>query len=274
MLKQRIITAIIMVSVFAAVLMLLPWQAFAVLAGAVFVVGAWEWAQLAGIRSQLGRVGYAVATAVIGGGLSYITHWQSETALLHNLLVGACAWWGLALLWIQGYPSSAVIWRAAPVRAVIGWLVLIPAWLGCLYLRSQESGEWLILIVVIAVACADIGAYFSGRAFGKRKLAVSVSPGKSWEGVWGGLVAAVCFSLIVYAFVDASSWWVPLVVILPAAMISVVGDLLESMLKRHSGIKDSSQLLPGHGGVLDRIDGLVAAVPVFTLAYLSAGWSL
>lgn len=274
MLKQRVITAIIMVAVFACVLSLFPWQAFAVLAAGVFLVGAWEWAPLAGVNSTLGRIAYAVATGAVGAGVSYMTHWQGNAELLHTLLVGACVWWAVALLWIQGYPSSAVLWRATPVRMLMGWLVLIPAWLGCLYLRSQESGAWLIFIVVLAVAAADVGAYFSGRAFGKRKLAASVSPGKSWEGVWGGLCASTLFALVVYFLAGAPYWWVPVVVILPSAMISVVGDLLESMLKRHSGIKDSSQLLPGHGGVLDRIDGLVAAVPVFTLAYLSAGWSL
>lgn len=274
MLKQRVITAIIMVSVFASVLVFLPWQAFAVLAAGVFLVGAWEWAPLAGVTSALGRIAYALSTGILGAVLSYFTHWQGDTELLQTLLVGACVWWAVALLWIQGYPSSAVLWRAPPLRMLMGWLVIVPAWLGCLYLRSQTSGAWLILIVVLAVAAADIGAYFSGRAFGKRKLAVNVSPGKSWEGVWGGLCASVVFALIVFFVAGAPYWWVPIVVILPSAMISVVGDLLESMLKRHTGIKDSSQLLPGHGGVLDRIDGLVAAVPVFTLAYLSAGWGL
>lgn len=274
MLKQRVITALIMVSVFAGVLIFLPWQAFAVLAAGVFLVGAWEWAPLAGIHSSFGRIAYSLSTTLLGGVVSYFAHWGADSDLLKQLLIGGCAWWAVALLWIQGYPSSTVLWSTTAVRVLMGWLVLIPAWLGCLYLRSQEGGAWLILIVVLAVACADIGAYFAGRTFGKRKLAVSVSPGKSWEGVWGGLVAASLFSFVIYVVVGAAHWWVPLVIILPSAMISVVGDLLESMLKRHTGIKDSSQLLPGHGGVLDRIDGLVAAVPVFTLAYLSAGWSI
>lgn len=158
MLKQRVITAIIMVSVFASVLVFLPWQAFAVLAAGVFLVGAWEWAPLAGVTSALGRVAYALSTGILGAVLSYFTHWQGDTELLQTLLVGACVWWAVALLWIQGYPSSAVLWRAPPLRMLMGWLVIVPAWLGCLYLRSQTSGAWLILIVVLAVAAADIGA--------------------------------------------------------------------------------------------------------------------
>jgi len=156
----------------------------------------------------------------------------------------------------------------------MGWLVLIPPWLACIYLKQSENGSWLILMLVLLVAAADIGAYFSGRALGKHKLAPRVSPGKTWEGVAGGLLFVFLVALLLKLSFGLREWQALMIVMLPAALVSVVGDLLESMLKRYRGIKDSSQLLPGHGGVLDRIDGLVAAAPVFSLSIMISGWSL
>ena len=150
-------------------------------------------------------------------------------------------------------------------------MVLVPAWVSLVILRQSEHGIWLVFFIIVIVASADIGAYFAGRKFGSKKLAPSVSPGKSWEGVWGGIIVALVSGSLMVVCHDAyvMSPWI-LVLILPTAMISVVGDLLESMLKRFRGIKDSGTLLPGHGGVLDRIDGLVASIPVFSLVYLAS----
>ncbi|WP_338036112.1 phosphatidate cytidylyltransferase [Halomonas binhaiensis] len=143
----------------------------------------------------------------------------------------------------------------------------MPTWIGFNVLRDS-GGVWL-LFVLLLVWCADTGAYFFGRAFGKRKLAPKVSPGKSWEGVLGGMgvtaFLAVIFSL--WQSLDLGATIVLVVVTLGVTLTSVLGDLLESMLKRHRGLKDSSQLLPGHGGILDRIDSLTAAVPVFALFF-------
>lgn len=128
-----------------------------------------------------------------------------------------------------------------------------------------------MLLIVAVVACADIGGYFAGRRWGKRKLAPAVSPGKTWEGFLGGVCFNFLLSLVVWGLVGGN-YFMLLAIILPASLASVLGDLFESMLKRHRGIKDSSALLPGHGGVLDRVDGLTAAAPVFALALLSTGW--
>ncbi len=163
----------------------------------------------------------------------------------------------------------------------MGLLVLVPAWVGLNHLRtgSFQFGQvgnnlWVILYVLCVVWVADIGAYFAGRAFGKAKLAPRVSPGKSWAGVWGGLAAVGAFAVLVSQLASASPRETVLLVIasLVTGLVSVLGDLLESMLKRFRGIKDSSQLLPGHGGIMDRIDSLTAAIPVFALIITQLGW--
>ncbi len=168
-----------------------------------------------------------------------------------------------------------------PVRAVMGLFVLVPAWVGLNHLRTggfqfgdSSNNLLLILYVFCVVWVADIGAYFAGRAFGKAKLAPRVSPGKSWAGVWGGLVAVGAFALVVSFLASAGAGQTLLLIVasLATGLVSVLGDLLESMLKRHRGIKDSSQLLPGHGGIMDRIDSLTAAIPVFALIITQLGW--
>jgi phosphatidate cytidylyltransferase len=159
--------------------------------------------------------------------------------------------------------------------------VLVPAWVGLNYLRSGElrfgltdNNLLLILYVFVLVWVADVGAYFSGRKFGKAKLAPRVSPGKSWAGVWGGLAAVAVFAWAVSQTLGAEAGQsVALIIIsVVTAAVSVLGDLFESMLKRFRGIKDSSRLLPGHGGIMDRIDSLTAAIPIFTLLVIQLGW--
>jgi len=148
---------------------------------------------------------------------------------------------------------------------------LVPAWIGLFFIRSHDQGSWLVLLLVAIVACADIGAYFAGKRFGRHRLAATVSPGKSWEGFVGGLFASVIFALIVgQVWAPTERLWL-LALVAPTALVSVVGDLLESMVKRHRGVKDSGLILPGHGGVLDRVDGITAAVPVFALTLLITG---
>lgn len=271
LLKSRIATGLVLALSFALVLVFGTWWFFAAVLGIAFTLGAWEWANLAGITKASLRVAYALVTASLGLAVFWWLQQAVAPDVLKYFLLGACSFWAIALLWIQGYPSSVILWQSRFVRALMGWMVLVPAWVSLVILRQSEHGIWLVFFIIVIVASADIGAYFAGRKFGSKKLAPSVSPGKSWEGVWGGiLVALVSGSLMVMCH-DAyvMSPWV-LVLILPTAMISVVGDLLESMLKRFRGIKDSGTLLPGHGGVLDRIDGLVASIPVFSLVYLAS----
>ncbi len=153
----------------------------------------------------------------------------------------------------------------------MGLLTLLPTWLALVYLRALPNGEWKIVFLLGLVAAADIGAYFSGSTFGRRKLAPSVSPGKSWEGFWGGLALSMLLALAVWWFcwrtLPLPAW---LLVVACTVLASVLGDLLESMIKRQRGVKDSGTLLPGHGGIMDRLDSISAAAPIFALGLLLA----
>lgn len=276
MLKQRVITAIALALLFLGGLFFLSITGFALAIGVVVALAGWEWANLAGLKAQWQRLLYA---AVVSGGLvlaawytDFLTTGVLELQSVQTLLLIACTWWAVALLWVQGYPTSAVLWGYSGTKILMGLLVLVPTWLALVFLRGSPSGEWLILLVMLVVVCADIGAYFTGKAFGRRKLAPAVSPGKSWEGFWGGFVCCLLLAGVVGVVFDGG--WLTLAIIAPASLASVLGDLLESMVKRQRGIKDSSQLLPGHGGILDRVDSITAAAPVFALAVLLTGWHL
>ncbi|MHC8325177.1 phosphatidate cytidylyltransferase [Pseudomonas sp. LB1P83] len=261
MLKQRIITALILLPIALCGFFLLEGAGFALFIGLVVTLGAWEWARLAGFNAQPIRVAYAAVVAL----MLLVMHIRPELAPW--VLGASVLWWGAATYLVLTYPRSSERWSSAACKLVIGLLILLPAWQGLVYIKQQPLGNWLIMAVMVLVWGADIGAYFSGRAFGKRKLAPQVSPGKSWEGVYGGLLLSLVITAIV-GFVRDWSFGQMLMGLIGAAVIvfiSVVGDLTESMFKRQSGIKDSSNLLPGHGGVLDRIDSLTAAIPVFAV---------
>lgn len=287
MLKQRVLTAAVLVVVFLAALVGLPTSLFFAFAATITLIGAWEWANLADLPSRLQRGLYVLVCALMMALAAvyldlanlpgdWVAHGElspSQQLGFRNLLVLGCLWWALALLWVQSYPQSALLWGNRWVRALMGLLVLGPAWVALCYLRVQDQGQWLLVLLVAVVACADIGGFFAGRHWGRHKLAPSVSPGKTWEGFAGGVAANLVLALLLGSLWQGSVlFW--LAVIVPASLVSVLGDLLESMQKRHRGIKDSSALLPGHGGVLDRIDSLTSAGPVFALALLAGGWPL
>lgn len=266
MLKQRVITALLIALVFLGVLFLAPALIFKGFAAVVVMAAAWEWANFCGYSSSAQRAGYVTFMTVIAAVLGWLI--QQQWLSMQQLLMASAAWWAIALLWVQGYPASRILWQAPLIRAIMGGLVLLPTWFSLATLRDMTDGALWILAAVLIVAAADIGAYFSGRRWGRRKLAPSVSPAKSWEGVVGGVIAATLTFGVFLAFLGSSPLqWLVLIAI-PTALISVLGDLLESMLKRHRGIKDSGHMLPGHGGVMDRVDGMAAAVPIFTLALL------
>ncbi|AZD06618.1 MULTISPECIES: phosphatidate cytidylyltransferase [Pseudomonas] len=261
MLKQRIITALILLPIALCGFFLLEGSAFALFIGLVVTLGAWEWARLAGFEAQSTRIAYAVVVAAL------LFLMQLLPGIAPWVLGAAVLWWGLATFLVLTYPRTREHWAGAAAKLVIGLLILLPAWQGLVFIKQQPLGNWLIMAVMVLVWGADIGAYFSGKAFGKRKLAPQVSPGKSWEGVYGGLLLSLVITAVVGLVAD---WSVGQIILglLGAAIvvfISVVGDLTESMFKRQAGIKDSSNLLPGHGGVLDRIDSLTAAIPVFAV---------
>ncbi|MFG0585024.1 phosphatidate cytidylyltransferase [Ectopseudomonas khazarica] len=268
MLKQRIITALVLLPIALGGFFLLDGVAFALFIGVVVSLGAWEWARLAGLEAQAQRVGYAAVVAALLGVL-YLT-----PVVAPWLLVVAVLWWLAATFLVLTYPYSSRFWGDVPRRLLIGLLILLPAWQGLVLLKQWPQANGLIIAVMVLVWGADIGAYFSGKAFGKRKLAPKVSPGKSWEGVYGGLAASLLITLLV-GLQQGWSFKGLVLALVGAALvvfISVIGDLTESMFKRQSGIKDSSNLLPGHGGVLDRIDSLTAAIPLFAALLWLAGW--
>ena len=275
MLKQRVITALILALVFLLSLFGLPAGYFSFFIGAVLLIGAWEWAAMSGFARLWQRLLYvALLLGLLVAAAAYFGFaGEARPALdkgsIRDLLVVGCAWWGVALLLVQGYPSSAILWGHSWLRLLMGILVLVPAWVALVYLRQQAYGAWLVLALILVVALADSGGYFVGRRFGRRKLAPAVSPGKTWEGFAGGLLVNLLLALLLAWFLELKLALL-LAVIVPTSLVSVLGDLLESMVKRHAGVKDSGSLLPGHGGVLDRIDGITAGAPVFALALLAS----
>lgn len=276
MLKQRVITALIITAIFLSALFVLPSGYFAFFMAAVVLIGAWEWANLSSITQPVLRIVYALVMGACLLGASYWIDFTGEATpalnlkAVQQLLIVGCSFWAVALLLVQGYPSSAILWGHKFLRLFIGLFVLIPTWVALVYVRQQAEGHWLVILLFLVVAVADTGGYFTGRRFGKRKLAIHVSPGKTWEGFAGGLIANFLLAFILVFSFNLSIALV-LAVIIPTSLISVLGDLLESMVKRHAGVKDSGTILPGHGGILDRVDGVTAAAPVFALALMTSG---
>jgi len=270
MLKQRVITGIILALSFLTALFALPTFGFIALMAVVLAYAAWEWSHLAGLTSVAGRGLYMLALVVVAGALAAYLGFEPNILLAEKprfLLLLACTWWAIAVLWVQSYPSSAILWGRRWLCLLMGVFVLLPMWLAFAGLMSLAEGPKLVLAVVLLVALADIGGYFVGRAIGRTKLAPKVSPGKTWEGLLGGQLAIVLVVGATGWFLDfeASRIGLWLALAMVTGLASVLGDLVESMVKRHRGVKDSGTILPGHGGVLDRIDGLTAALPVFSL---------
>ncbi|CAA0123858.1 Phosphatidate cytidylyltransferase [Halioglobus japonicus] len=278
MLKQRIITALIMAGLFLAAIVYVPVPGLALLFGILVGLGAWEWSCMAGWQHRLARAAYVAVVVVAMTAVYFYCHLGDEPprVRVQPLLGLACLWWSFALLWVKGFPSSAVLWRSVLMRSIMGLLILVPGWLAAVYLLSIPPVGLMMVILVIVAATADIGAYFTGKRFGKHKLAVAVSPAKTWEGFWGGVAASVLLAVLLWSQLPETAAHIGIAsvvaVIITTALASVVGDLTVSMVKRESGIKDSGSLLPGHGGVLDRLDSLCAAAPVFALGLLLAGW--
>ena len=264
MLRQRIITAVIVAPIALALVLWAPGWLFALVMALLVVMGAWEWSALAGfhvlkIRAAL-TAGFAALLLIYGWAAGV----PPTGASLMLLCTVALAWWLFSLMWLA-------VWRVefSPVTKLIcGLLTLLPALAAVVALRAASVRYLLVLLFLIWAA--DIGAYFTGRAFGRNKLAPAVSPGKTWEGVMGGALAAA-------AVAGAASLWLPvpparfILISMCVSLLSVVGDLSESLFKRQAGVKDSGRLFPGHGGVLDRVDSLTAAAPLFWLGLHSLG---
>ena len=250
MLMQRFITAIVSLLVLAVVIFLLPPFLARVMIGLLIVAGAWEWG---GLLSAGGLANRLLYPAFIAALLVWVLFSLSDPAQLENLFRVALGWWFLALLWMLFFPTR--------IPLMVGWLsgalVLVPcgAALDHLYLQSPR----LLVFVLLIVWVADMGAYFVGKGFGRVKLAPKISPGKTWEGVLGGLTAVTVLAALASPLTGAKiGVLVPFC--LAVAMISIVGDLTVSMFKRNAGVKDSGKLLPGHGGIMDRLDSVLVAV--------------
>ena len=283
MLKQRIITALILGALLLAALFALPFDWFSWLSLAVFGYGAFEWSKLAEIKSILGQRLYALGAILVSGVIYHFVLDQTLWTLTGNLtqanytlMLMACFWWTISSILVVIYPRGNRIWQHQPmIKAVFGYLTIVPAWVALLtirewrYIFDTSAGAWLALFVFGLVWAADIGAYFAGKRFGKKKLMPNVSPGKTIEGFLGGMVAVILLTLIVLWDFDValSDWWILIASCVLIGVISAFGDLSESMLKRDAGMKDSGNILPGHGGLLDRIDSLTAAMPVFLVFF-------
>jgi phosphatidate cytidylyltransferase len=257
MLKTRIATSVISLTILGTVLFVLPAIYAQLVIALLILVGAWEWAGFLNVSAGAGRFAYVALIAAFMAAIALVV-----PELSGRVLQLSCIWWVIAFLWIFFFPTPIPMF----VRWICGGLVLVPVFVAMLYLYSL-SAEMLLFALVIVWA-ADVGAYFSGKLFGRVKLAPSISPGKTWEGVFGGLVMVLilAFAFAMYSDIDPA-------VLLPfcvaVAAVSIVGDLTVSMFKRTAGVKDSGQLFPGHGGILDRIDSVSSAAPVFALGL---GW--
>jgi len=262
MLKQRILTALILAPLALLGVFALPLSSFLYVMDLVILLAAWEWANLSGYSKTPQRLAYVVCVALVLVPL----HLFSASLPIDYILSAAVAAWVLGLYWVVSYPKSSG-WSASWQRALVGFAVLIPTWVAFMGMKAADNGELLILFLFLLVWGADVGAYFSGKNFGRVKLAPDVSPGKTREGLYGGLVTCViiAFGFALYSGFQTAQMLLLVALAIATGLISVLGDLFESMLKRHRGIKDSSQLLPGHGGILDRIDSLTAAAPLFVL---------
>jgi phosphatidate cytidylyltransferase len=266
-LRKRIVTALVLGAAMIGVVLLLPPVATVMVLTIMVLAGAWEWSAFLGLSGSMFRAAYVAALALLMPVIWQVT----ATAEGRNLvLAAAIVWWVIALAWIVFAPRRAAPWSAA----LAGLLALLPAWLALVRMRLDlpRGAEWMLFTLILVFA-ADIGAFFAGRYFGRRRLAPAVSPGKTWEGVWGGAVLSGLVACVgAEWFGVALGSFVPLCV--AAVAFSVVGDLTESLLKRFAGVKDSGTLFPGHGGVMDRIDSVTGAAPVLLFGLSVLGVAL
>jgi len=272
MLSTRIVTAVVLIAIVLAALFLLPPRGFGLAALIVMLLAAHEWATLIRLRDQ-GWLVFIVGLILIGlyllfGEASEFAQGWPARVVLAVCGVASLFWVSLGVAWVL------LRWPTRPrwLLALIGWIVLIATFVALVQLQTRSP--WLVLAAMATVWIADTAAYFTGRALGRHKLAPAVSPGKTWEGLYGALGGVFVYAMLLVPLAATAGYHggtgtVPLIgwvaFMLAVTVVSVVGDLFESWLKRAAGVKDSSNLLPGHGGVLDRIDALLAAMPLLAI---------
>lgn len=256
MLKTRVITSVVSILALGVVLFAIPRQATELVIGLLILMAAWEWSGFLGLSANISRISYVILIGLLCA-VPY-----SVPATVPTVLQVAFLWWFAAFIWTLFFPTPI----PAVVRWICGVLVLVPLYTALV--KLLDYGPLYLLFTLVIVWAADAGAYFAGKRFGRVKLAPSISPGKTWEGVFGGMLLVIVLSIAVGNTADVN-----IAVLLPfclaVAALSIVGDLTVSMFKRTAGVKDSGTLFPGHGGVLDRVDSVAAAAPLFTLGI---GW--
>lgn len=294
MLWQRVITALLLLPLVIGIVFFLPLHLFASAVGAVLLVAAWEWSVLSGRPARRQRLLYTAAMAVVMMAIQYFSppyeFWPSLTwpmqagaltlsssNLPFIVLLAAGCFWVLSPVLLGFYPKHAAWWRrSAWLRLFYGLVLLTGLWVALISLRriggalQPYEGSLVILFVLLLVWAADVGGYVFGRWLGKRKLAPNISPGKTWAGLFGGVGLAIVVGYTaqyLFGLQATSSIGFGLLMLL-TVISSVLGDLMESVAKRETGLKDSGRILPGHGGLLDRIDSLIAAAPVFAIGAL------
>ena len=272
MLKNRILTALVLAPLAIAGILYLPDRWFALLWGVAIAVCAWEWSNLAGLTTIPTRAGFLT---VCVGFMTSFQQWAGEMELWEWLAWPMVAFWFVLSILLREMPTKLLVIKySIAVKLLVGFFVLVSAWILMVWTRINLGGSAQVLYLFMLVWVADIAAYFVGKRWGLTKLAPEISPGKTAEGLYGALVVIVLFSLAVAAVLyqtESGSFisfsWVKLgyfiLLSVVTVLFSVVGDLFESLVKRVGGVKDSGAILPGHGGFLDRLDSLIAAVSVF-----------
>ena len=268
-LHRRLTTAAVALPVVVAAVLALPTSIFALALALVAVGASIEWARIATPRRV---AGYGFALVVAGSVLLVWIAGAQWLGWLRLLCAVSIAWWGVALVWVIRFEHGhdVEVLDGAFTNGVVGWVIIVPAWAGLVYVHaSGEDGPLRVLFILLVVWAADTGAYFAGRRFGARKLAAHTSPGKSIEGAAGGMAVVGMLGVLTGLWLQLPVVLVVLLTLLCVAVgaLSVLGDLMESLVKRRSGVKDSGNLFPGHGGILDRMDSLTAAAPAFAIGF-------
>lgn len=268
MLKQRILTAIILVLLVLAGIYFLPPFYFALALCLILAVAAWEWARVSGCEGKWSPLFYAITYVLASAAIYFLP-------LAPLLMIGFVCWlWAGVAVYRFARGKSPVGLDHKSLRLIFGILVLVPTWTAFILLQADEAlGPLWVLYILLVVWATDTGAYFCGNKWGKQLLAERVSPNKTREGLYGGLLSAFIVAVLASLFLPISGMQFLYIYMLAmvAAAFSILGDLFESLLKRQSGVKDSGTILPGHGGLLDRIDSTLPAVTVFALGILMLG---
>ena len=271
MLLQRILTALVLAPLAILIILLPNTGIFGAIVALAFLAAWWEWAQLSGLKSRAGRI----LLLVVAAGVFALLWFAQSTSWTPWLLAAGVAWWLVACLWLRHFAFAAAPTRENLVlKLIAGAFVIFPTWVALTSIHARvPHGHWWTLLALMIVWASDIGAYTSGRTFGKRKLAPQISPGKTWAGAYGAMVAGVLVA-------ELGGWLLGVrgstmlglgVLAAVTVAVSIVGDLIESLMKRHAQVKDSGSIFPGHGGMMDRLDSVFAALPIFAAGLLLLG---